>query len=362
MRNFLPSREQLPLKLRAIYELFGYKKYRMDKFEPYDMYRENKSFLKYEGIITFTNPNGRLMALKPDVTMSIVKNASDAACSLKLYYNENVFRMQQAGGEFSEINQMGLEFIGGDNSYSEAEVAILALRSLEAIDDDYILNVAHMGFVAALFDYLEIPEIDRNKCLNLIKQKNTHGITEYANINQLSLEKTEALKAVIAISGEFSSSIEKLSKFIYNTGMTDAINELSSLYKAVQASGLEKKLQLDFSVINDPDYYNGIVFQGFVPTTPRAVLCGGRYDNLMKRFGKDQNAIGFALYLGELDRAFHKPDEFDTDVLLVYGDAPSDLIVKAVEKLKTSCESIRAEKSIPDGFRAKRILNIAEVI
>ena len=103
MLSKLPFREQLPLKLCSIYEQYGYKKYRMDKFELYDIYRENKSFLKYDGIITFTNPNGRLMALKPDVTMSIVKNTTDSSDSSKLYYNENVFRMKSGGTEYSEI-------------------------------------------------------------------------------------------------------------------------------------------------------------------------------------------------------------------------------------------------------------------
>ncbi|MDD4164824.1 MAG: ATP phosphoribosyltransferase regulatory subunit [Eubacteriales bacterium] len=360
MFSNLPAKEQLPLKLRAVYELYGYKKYNMDKFEPYDMYLENKSFLKYEGIITFTNTNGRLMALKPDVTMSIVKNTSDSSESNKLYYNENVFRRQQAGGEFCEINQMGLEFIGGDDNYSEAEVTLLALRSLEAIDNEYVLNIAHMGYISSLLDYCGVENRNREKCLRLIKQKNTHGINDFAS--ELKLENTakDTLKAVITISGGLYSCIEKLSAFALNKGMTEAIDEMKGLYNAVKEAGLESKLQLDFSVVNDPDYYNGIVFQGFIPSTPRAVLSGGRYDNLMRRFGKEQNAIGFALYLGELDRVFRKTDEYDTDLLLLYGNAGADRVVKEVERLKNSYESIRAEKTLPVGIRARNIINISE--
>ncbi|HAN21619.1 MAG: hypothetical protein A2Y15_05850 [Clostridiales bacterium GWF2_36_10] len=362
MFNILPLREQLPLKLRALYELYGYKKYRMDKFEPYDMYRENKSFLKYEGIITFTNPNGRLMALKPDVTMSIVKNAVNSAESNKLYYNENVFRMQSTNGEYSEINQMGLEFIGGDYNYSQAEVVLLALHSLEAIDSDYILNVAHMGFIGSLLDYAGITNGNREECLKLIKQKNTHEITEFANKNYIDSYKTEVIKAVVGISGDFETALKRLSSLALNANMISAAHELSELYKAMRASKLEKKLQLDFSIINDPDYYNGIVFQGYIPSTPRAVLSGGRYDNLLRRFGKQQNAIGFALYLGELDRALRSPVDYDTDVLLIYGDATPAQVISALESIKTSCECVRAEKEIPNSIKAKRIINIKEVI
>lgn len=363
MFSILPPREQLPLKLRAIYEKYGYKKYSMDKFEPYDMYRENKSFLKYDGIISFTNPNGRLMALKPDVTMSIVKNTADNEESSKMYYNENVFRLLPGKNEFSEISQMGLEFIGGDDNYSQAEVVLLALRSLAAINGDYVLNVSHMGFIAALFDYAGVNNSNRIECLTLINQKNLHGISEFAEKYSLETEQAEVLKAVINISGNFKDGLKKLSELAFNKNMSDAVTELKELYETINQTddNLQKKFQLDFSVINDTDYYNGIVFQGYIPSTPRAVLSGGRYDNLMRRFGKQKNAIGFALYLGELDRALYKPLEYDTDLLLIYGDASAKQVIKAVKMLKADYKSIRAEKVIPEGIRAKKTINISEL-
>ena len=89
----LPKDEQVPLLLRGLFEQRGYRRYRMSNFEAYDLYRENKNFLESEGIITFTDASGRLMALKPDVTMSIVKHTKPDAVSSKLYYVENVFRL-----------------------------------------------------------------------------------------------------------------------------------------------------------------------------------------------------------------------------------------------------------------------------
>ncbi len=362
MINILPLKEQLPLKLRSIYEQFGYKKYRMDKFEPYDMYMENKSFLKYDGIITFTNPNGRLMALKPDVTMSIVKNTGDREESSKLYYNENVFRLQAGASEYSEINQIGLEFIGGDSRYSQAEVVLLALRSLEAVSDEYILNIAHMGFAEALLDYSGIKNGNKEECLSLIKQKNMHGLYDFAERYGIPAERINAVTGIIGLSGGFEKVLADLAGLAYNADMTKAVEELRELYEAVSRTGLGSRLRLDFSVTDDPDYYNGIVFQGYIPNTPRAVLCGGRYDNLMRRFGKVQNAVGFALYLGELTGALNNTEEFDADLLLVYGDASSVRVVEAVELLKKEYNSIRAEKTLPAGIKARKTIYISEVI
>ena len=87
--------DRINLRLRTMYEKYGYSRYRMEKFEPYDMYMENKNFLKSTSVITFPDSTGRLMALKPDVTMSVVKNTKSEEHSKKVYYSENVFRMER---------------------------------------------------------------------------------------------------------------------------------------------------------------------------------------------------------------------------------------------------------------------------
>ena len=92
------------------------------------------------------------MALKPDVTMSIVKHTKPDAVSSKLYYVENVFRLAPQSGEYREISQMGLEFIGGQGGYAEAEAVELAVRSLAAIGPQSVLDVGHMGFITSLLE------------------------------------------------------------------------------------------------------------------------------------------------------------------------------------------------------------------
>ena len=72
--DILTRGERAVLTLRQLYEGYGYRRYRIEKFEPYDLYRENRNFLDEETAITFPDSRGRLMALKPDVTMSIVKS------------------------------------------------------------------------------------------------------------------------------------------------------------------------------------------------------------------------------------------------------------------------------------------------
>ena len=93
------------LSLRQLYEHFGYVHYKMNKFEEYDLYAENKDFLAGDKIITFTDTNGKLLALKPDVTLSIVKNYNDIPGVVrKVYYNENIYRTSKSTKTYKEID------------------------------------------------------------------------------------------------------------------------------------------------------------------------------------------------------------------------------------------------------------------
>ena len=105
--SVLETSEKFLFKLRALYQSYGYKPYKMSKFEEYDLYAKNKEFLVSDNVITFTDPSGKLMALKPDVTLSIIKNTEDQPeKTKKLYYNENVYRVSKGTNSFKEIMQL----------------------------------------------------------------------------------------------------------------------------------------------------------------------------------------------------------------------------------------------------------------
>ena len=103
---------------------------------------------------------------------------------------------------------------------------------------------------------------------------------------------------------------------------------------------------LDFSNINDDGYYNGIIFKGYINNVPKVVLSGGRYDKLMEKLDKKAEAIGFAVYLGEIEKYIKDDIRFDADVLLTYTDADcaQDVFKKATE-LRSSGKSVRVQKT-----------------
>lgn len=349
--------EKACLELRGLYEQYGYKKYKMAKFEEYSLYVENKDFLGTDKVITFTDLDGRLLALKPDVTLSIIKNTNATeAAGEKLYYLENVYRESRESHTFKEINQMGLEYIGTVDAYCITEVIALAAKSLKTISRDYILEIAHMSFVVELLESLQVAEHTQLKLLRLIRSKNADGIRKTAQEAGLSELQTESLCRLPSLYGDVRKTIKEAKKISLNKAMDRALDELAEIYDALKALGLAKNIQLDLSIVNDIDYYNGIIFKGYVKELGKSVLAGGQYDQAMTRLGKKTGAIGFALYLNEINRIAEERKPFDVDAVILYDWGESVVAVsEAVRTLQKEGLSVRAEKRIPEGLRYKEL-------
>ena len=301
--------ERAALELRSVFEKYGYKKFRMGRFEEYSLYAENKDFLGGDKVITFTDLDGRLMALKPDVTLSIIKNTKATRESgEKLYYIENVYRESKESHTFKEINQLGLEMLGEVGIKGAAEVASLAAISLEAISADYILEISHMDFVLELINDLCVSDSVKLKLIKHIRNKNADGIRKTGEKEGVDEKKTENLCLLTSLYGPFESTLKNASGLVFNKTMQDALDELAKVCESLKISGQADKTQLDFSILNDIDYYNGIILKGYVRELGKSVLAGGQYDRAMKKFGKNIGAMGFALYLNEISMMGEETD------------------------------------------------------
>lgn len=298
--DFLKPQERVSLQLRMLYEKAGFLQYHMGRFEEYSLYQENRRFLPSEQLITFTDLDGRLLALKPDVTLSIAKNAriEKKGCG-RFYYQEKIYRPSQESHTFQEISQMGVECIGNVDDEVMAQAVSLAIRSLALTGKEYVLEVSHMGFVTGLLDAVGAPEGIRSQLFTCIQNKNWHDLQELSVNAGLSKQGIDALCKLGKLSGAWEEVLEKAEVLALNAAMGAALSELRTLCQAL--SGQTEHLKLELSLVNDMKYYNGIVLQGFLEGLPRAVLKGGRYDPLAAQFRPGTRAIGYALYLDALN-------------------------------------------------------------
>ena len=331
--NILSPQERVSLQLRMLYEHAGFRQYHMSRFEEYGLYQENRRFLSSEQIITFTDLDGRLLALKPDVTLSIAKNAPvDPGKCGRFYYAENVYRPSRESRTFQEIRQLGLECIGAVDGAAAAQVVSLALRSLALTGRDSMLEVSHMGFVTGLLDAVGAPESIRPRLLTCIRNKNRHELLSCAEEAGLSRQGTDALCRLGTLAGPWETALAAAEPLALNAAMGMALEELRALGAALVRTDPEHRLRLDLSLVNDMDYYNGLVLQGYLAGLPRPVLRGGQYDPLAEQFRPGAKAIGFGLYLDELDRLSDAPAESSPAMLSValpkgrLGDKVYDLL------------------------------------
>ncbi|MCL2126272.1 MAG: ATP phosphoribosyltransferase [Oscillospiraceae bacterium] len=311
--------EQIIYKLRSLFKQYGYSQYRMSRFEEYELYAENKAFLATGDIITFSGSGGKLLALRPDVTLSIVKYAKDDGKLKKLFYNENIYRSD--GHELKEQMQVGLECIGDITLDLMGEVLMLAAKSLETPGRRASLEISHMGFISGLLKdagqqgagQLDAMMHDAGQhdaglqpahkadLLRCLSDKNVPELQRLCGEFGIEASVRDRLVRLISLYGTFDETFDELKRISVNDDTEAALGELAAVHDALRVLGAENCFNFDFSIVNDLSYYNGIIFQGFIEGIPKKVLSGGRYDELLRKFGKNAGAIGFAVNIDLLE-------------------------------------------------------------
>jgi len=359
--NILKYGEKAVFSLRELYSKFGYAPYKMSKFEEYDLYVRNKDFLISDGVITFTDTNGRLMALKPDVTLSIIKNSKEIPGFVqKLYYDENVYRVSEKSQSFKEVMQVGLECIGDIDVYCLCEVLSLAVKSLKCIDKDAVLDVSHLGIISSVFDAAKVPVIIRSRLLALMGEKSIHELRCTCEEAEISKENTELILKLCRTYGSIGEVMPVLSDIFESVADKAPLCELREIVMSLSEEEREL-INIDFSVVSDIKYYNGIVFKGFIKGVAGSVLSGGQYDRLMRSMNKNSSAVGFAVYLDMLDRLEGSSERYDADAVLLYCDNESiEAINSAKSILCAEYERVSIQRSLPAGYTYKKLFKLTE--
>ncbi len=335
-------RKTLEHRLEELSRKFGYAPYKMSRFEEYELYVRNKDFLQSDRVITFSGPDGRLLAMKPDVTLSIVKNAPETPGTVrKVHYRENVYRQDRDAGNFREILQAGIECVGDVGAYEVAEVVHLAAQALASLGEGTILSLSHVGLIRWALEKSGLPEASRKQALDCLGQK-----------------REQELRSLCAEQGADAAPLLALLR-ARNIGELEPLADCGALRELREITALldEKQVRLDFSLGNDMKYYSGLVFKGYVRGVPASVLSGGQYDRLLSHMGKKARAIGFAVYL---DRLPEEDDGWDVDTLLLTGDASPAEVLAAAETLPGTVLAMKTEPA-EQVWKRKAIVENGEV-
>ena len=341
------SEDRALLALSGLYENYGYTRFKMSRFEEYDLYVRNKDFLVSDQVITFTDRTGRLLALKPDVTLSIIKNGA-AEGVRKVYYNENVYRVAPGSESFQEITQVGLECVGQIGDYEIAETVVLAVKSLSLLGRHFALELSHMGLVSAVLDGAGIPQKEKQYALGCIQRKSLHELEQLCKACGADSRHLQLL---------MSSDLEAIGRAMTTAEEKENFDAFHRLWQVLQRCGAAEHIRINFSVGSDMKYYCGAVFKGYLEGIPTGVLSGGQYDGLMLKMGHSGGAIGFAIYASLLERLFDRGADFDVDTVLLYTDADDAAdILRARERLG----NVLVVKESPRGLRCRNLMKMVD--
>ena len=318
------QRSQVTKTLKDLFTVQGYRRVMTPALEFYDVFGRAAKYLPKETMYKLTDHKGRLMVLCPDCTVPVARltatRLKGMPMPLRLFYNHNIYRMfPELKGKSAEINQVGIELIGGERLRSDLEVVELAARSLDLIGGGkYRLELCHIGYFKAIMNSLDVDEELKEEIRYQIEQKNYASLTDILG----EYKDSKAARALLKLPRLFGGAevFEKAYELFDENGAKESLDYLKGVYEYLQELGLGNKVIIDLGLVNLAEYYTGIIFRGYFQGIGEQVLSGGRYDMLLKEFGEDQCSIGFGINVDMASQKVKPMPESIPEVLVFAPD------------------------------------------
>jgi len=269
-------------------------------FEYFDLFNTGIGRIAQNEMYCLTDTAGNLMVLRPDSTKPIARLVStrlkNAKLPLKLFYNQSVYKRNiRLNRKNDEIMQFGGELIGINGIDSDVEIISLCCESFEKFGCDFLIEIGHIEIFKSIIKDLDVEASEKMR--ELVFCKNFPALDNFSD--KISADTLDKLKKLPTMFGK-EEILKKATELFNDEQSIKAIGYLQSLYDRLKVLRLDRYVSFDLGIVNDYDYYTGIVFKGYVNKKGDAVLSGGRYDTLYKSFGLDYPAIGFAFNIDEL--------------------------------------------------------------
>lgn len=318
MKSYLPEQtlelKEVENKILEVFKLWGYNPVMTPILEYYDpLVMGIGQKLKNE-LFKLIDREGNIMALRPELTAPIARLISsrlkDLFFPLRLSYSAPVFRYgDPQAGKNREIYQTGIELIGQNGALADAELIIIAVESIKNTGLKGLkLDLSHTAYLDGILNKLRLSENEEREIKTLLNLRNLVGLQQY--IKKLDKKGVDILLKLPSLRGDENILAEALD-LINNDLSQEAIKYLHDIYTYLKDYGVEKFINFDLSLIRGFDYYTGIIFEAFTEKLGYTICGGGRYDNLIARYGeKEIPAVGFAIGIERIQLALKKQGHF----------------------------------------------------
>ncbi|HHW31188.1 MAG TPA: ATP phosphoribosyltransferase regulatory subunit [Clostridiaceae bacterium] len=339
------AKRNIEQKIRELFRLWGYFEIETPTVEFYDTFSAESDLTPQETMFKFFDQQGRILVLRPEATIPVARivatKLKDAKYPLKFFYIGNMFRYNEfGGGKQKEFTQAGLELIGLNTPESDAEVIALAIKALKTAGlREFQIDIGQVEFFKGIMEETGLPEQEVERIRVLIDRKDYLAIEELVEKYGIS---ENLKKLILGLPKLFGSTdlIDSVEKITMNSRSLKALENLRRVLQILDDYNLEKYISIDLGMVQSLNYYTGIIFRGFTHGIGFPVLSGGRYDNLVEKFGKKCSATGFSLGINMVMMALDRQNiTFKTpsvESLVCYTD-------KGRKNAFELCEALRSQ-------------------
>lgn len=284
---------------------YGYSDIQTPTFEFFDIFNKERGSVASNNMYKFFDREGYTLVLRPDMTPAVARAVSkyymDETMPVRFCYMGNTYiNHAEHQGKLKEITQIGAELIGDNKSDADAEVIAMTIDSLLKCGlHEFQIELGHVDYFQGLMESAGLDEEHVEELMILLENKNFFGVEELIT----SCNVPSQVKEVFNRLPELTGSIDVITKargLYTNDKINLALDRLEKLYEILSFYGFEKYISFDLGTIANFNYYTGIIFRGYTYGTGNPIAKGGRYDNLLKQFGKNSPSIGFAIDLDQL--------------------------------------------------------------
>lgn len=286
---------------RQVFKDYGYRMVQTPTFEYFDVYNVSTP-TQAEHMFKFFDTNGRMLALRPDVTTSVARMAatksSDQDLPIRISYCGSAFRNEEnfSQARQREFTQVGVELIGDKSINADVEVIEIAIDTLRKSGlKNFQIDLGQVEFFKGLAEQAGLSDEEIDAVRTHINDKDFIAVQSV--LDGLSID--EYTKNMFLNLSTMFGGIDIVDKTLrddkLNSRSKEALKNLKAVYSKLVEIGLDKYISFDLGMVQNIDYYTGIIIRGFTYGVAFPVCSGGRYDNLLAKFGRDLPATGVAI-------------------------------------------------------------------
>lgn len=339
--------------IHQVFKQYGFHDIQTPMFEFFDVFNKERGTIPSREMFKFFDRYGNTLVLRPDMTPAVArcvgKYFKEEELPMRLCYMGSTFINNTSyQGKLKETTQLGGELVNDATVDADAEMIALTIEALKSAGlTEFQVEIGHADFLLGLLEEADFDEEETEQLRILIEEKNVFGVEDIVSNKEMPANLKELILKIPDLFGNLEE-ISYAKNMTSNQRAIKAFERLEELYSILDSYGLSNYVSFDLGLLSKYNYYTGILFKAYTYGTGEPVAKGGRYDNLIRQFGKVAPSIGVAIEIDQLMIAYTRQkkqhDTKKTGVSILYLENQRADAVSLAGALRAKGEEVQLVK------------------